>query len=74
MRADSLDDLIQRTEGVSAAFIRELLRKAALAAAHDASPAVEDRHLDDALHELATQGGELQRALLGVRPRSGAMQ
>jgi hypothetical protein len=62
--------LIARTEGVSAAFIRELLRKAALIAVDESSTVIEDRHLDGALHELAVQGGELLRSLLGVQPRA----
>jgi len=64
--AADLDGIVEKTEGVSAAFIRELLRKAALIAADDASP-IADRHLDAALHELAVQGGDLLRSLLGVR-------
>jgi hypothetical protein len=72
LRITDLDGLIQRTDGVSAAFIRELLRKAALIAADDASAVIEDRHVDDALHELAVQGGDLLRSLLGVQAR-GAM-
>jgi ATP-dependent 26S proteasome regulatory subunit len=69
----SWEQLLDQTEGVSAAFIRELLRKAALFAA-DEGPGmvVEDRHLSEALHELVVEGGELTRKLLGaaalVRP------
>lgn len=62
-----LDRLIDRTAGVSAAFIRELLRKAALIAADEPTPTITDDHLDAALHELAVQGGDLLRSLLGVR-------
>jgi ATP-dependent 26S proteasome regulatory subunit len=60
------DALIARTEGVSAAFLRELLRKAALAAADEgAGRVVEDRHLDTALRELMVEGGRLTQVLLG---------
>ena len=60
------DALIARTEGVSAAFLRELLRKAALAAADEgAGRTVEDRHLESALRELVVEGGQLTRTLLG---------
>ena len=46
-----------RTRGVSAAFIRELLRKAALAAAEQDGPlVVTERNLDDALQELLFEG------------------
>ena len=69
MRVTDPQRWVQRTEGVSAAFIRELLRKAALFAADDTADGVvvEDRHLDAALHELVVQGGDLTRSLLGVR-------
>ena len=60
--------LIDKTQGVSAAFIRELLRKAALIAADEPTTTITDQHLDAALHELAVQGGDLLRSLLGVRP------
>lgn len=59
--------LVQRTEGVSAAFLRELLRKAALISADAGVSTIGDGHLDAALHELAVQGGELLRSLLGAR-------
>jgi hypothetical protein len=59
---------VQRTEGASAAFIRELMRKAALFAADEGSEIiVEDRHLDEALRELVVQGGELTKSLLGFK-------
>jgi hypothetical protein len=79
MRLDDggFDRLVQRTEGVSPAFIRELLRKAALLAVlpaggsadgdgHSGEIVVEDRHLDHAMHELVLDGGELTRRLLGA--------
>jgi hypothetical protein len=61
------DRLVARTEGVSPAFIWELLRKAALLAVGPGEEiVVEDRHLDQALHELVVGGGELTRRLLGA--------
>ena len=67
------EQLIERTEGVSATFIRKLLRKAALFAADENLAAaatdelvVEDRHLEEALRELALEGGELTKRLLGA--------
>jgi hypothetical protein len=63
---------IARTEGASAAFIRELLRRAALfAVGDDAQIVVTDRHLDEALHDLIVQGGELTKSLLGFQTRLG---
>jgi cell division protease FtsH len=67
------DRLIHRTAGVSGAFIRELLRKAAVFAAEetdDAALTVQDRHLDEALTELLIAGGPLTQSLLGARVTS----
>jgi hypothetical protein len=68
LRLDALDLLIEKTEGVSAAFIRELLRKAALYAADEMvdEPVVMDRHMNEALHELTVAGGDLTKSLLGA--------
>jgi hypothetical protein len=70
VRLDDWERLVSRTEGVSAAFIRELIRKAALFSA-DETPAygrlaIEERHLDEALHEMVAAGGALTRSLLGA--------
>lgn len=67
LKGDDLAPRIARTEGVSAAFIRELLRRAALFAA-DAGrgTAVDEEHLKEALHELLVDGGPLTRSLLGA--------
>jgi hypothetical protein len=71
------DAWVRRTKGVSAAFIRELLRKAAVLAAEDnASPAegelvVTDRHMEEATAELLVAGGLLTKTLLGVE-RNGS--
>jgi hypothetical protein len=64
-----LSHYVARTEGASGAFIRELMRKAALFAADEEDGlVVRDRHLDEALHELLLEGGTLTRSLLGVGP------
>jgi hypothetical protein len=65
--------MVGRTEGTSAAFIRELMRKAALlAAGAEASPegplAVGGGHLREALRTIVIEGGDLTRRLLGVAP------
>ncbi len=68
------DRVIQRTDGVSGAFIKELLRKSALIAADSSAGdrlTVTDEHIDQALFDLVTEGGELTRALLGVAPPAG---
>jgi ATP-dependent 26S proteasome regulatory subunit len=66
LEVHDLDHVVARTRGVSAAFIRELVRKAALAAAdEEGALRITDGHLDDALQELLFEGGELTRSLLG---------
>jgi hypothetical protein len=66
LRLARRDALVARTAGASAAFLRELLRKAALAAADEGSGrVVEDRHIEVALRELVVEGGHLTRRLLG---------
>jgi ATP-dependent 26S proteasome regulatory subunit len=57
--------LAKRTEGVSGAFIKELLRKSALFAADAGTGVVRADHVDAALHELTILGGELTRSILG---------
>ncbi len=63
-----LDTVIARTEGVTASFLKELLRRAALVAA-DASDARELQvtagQLDEALDELLDTRNEMTRVLLG---------
>lgn len=63
---------IARTEGASGAFIRELLRKAAVFAAEEGQEiVVEDRHLDDAIRELVLCGGGLTKSLLAAQQMIG---
>ena len=72
LRVANLSRFIARTESGSAAFIRELLRRAALFAVGDEGAiVVTDEHLDQALHDLVVQGGDLTRSLLGFRTRMG---
>jgi hypothetical protein len=67
LHLEQLPQLIDQTEGVSAAFIRELMRKAALFAADESDDMiVEDRHIEEALRELVFEGGELTKRLLGA--------
>jgi hypothetical protein len=62
---------VERTAGASAAFIRELLRKAALFAADDGEELeVKAKHFDEALHEMVVEGGELTKSLLGAAIRT----
>jgi cell division protease FtsH len=57
--------IVVRTDGASPAFIRELVRKAALYAARDGSATVTDAHFGEALEQLDA-GGRLTRSLLGA--------
>lgn len=63
----NLDRFLAKSEGASAAFIREVLRKAALIACRrPGTITVSDQDLDMALDELVVGGGSLTRALLGA--------
>lgn len=57
--------LVERTEGASPAFLRELVRKAKLAAAVAGKEVVREEHFDDALAEM-DEGGRLTRSILGA--------
>ena len=63
------DSLIERTEGVTAAFLKELLRKAALLSCEDEAGSgpirVTDSHLENALDQLLDGRNQLTRVLLG---------
>ncbi|MEP7055822.1 MAG: hypothetical protein ABI912_11290, partial [Actinomycetota bacterium] len=64
------DDVIARTDGVTASFLKELLRKAAVVAAEsDAGGSgaitVTSTHLSTALDGLLGERNALTRALLG---------
>lgn len=68
LRDVDLEAVVARTEGASPAYIKELLRKAAvLAAAEGGGAVVTGAHLETALAELA-EGGRLAQRLLGFRP------
>jgi hypothetical protein len=55
---------VEKTDGASPAYIKELLRKAALLAAIAGSNAVKPEHLDAAMTELEA-GGELAKRIVG---------
>jgi hypothetical protein len=67
-----LDDVLARTEGVTASFLKELLRRAALVAATripgDGAIAVSADDLEAALDELLDTRNAMTRALLGGAP------
>jgi hypothetical protein len=75
MRVDESveDEVVRRTAGVTASFIRELVRKSALLAAMGTSSngkiIVADAHVTTALDELLAEKSALTRALLGQQSR-----
>lgn len=65
-----IDALVERTEGATPAYIKELMRRAALQAAEaGAGNTVGREHMQSALEELS-EGGRLAERLLGLRPES----
>lgn len=60
-----LEDYVERTEGASPAYIKELLRRAALIATVETGrAAISDGHLAQAMDELSS-GGELAKRIVG---------
>jgi len=72
--------VISRTEGVTASFMKELLRRAALRAADESADeagepiTITDAHMAAALDQLLDTRNQLTRALLGGQPPSAAGQ
>jgi hypothetical protein len=66
LRLDGVDlgAYVERTEGASPAYIKELLRKAALFATLGGSDVVRDEHLEAGMSELEA-GGELAQRIVG---------
>jgi cell division protease FtsH len=60
------ETIVKRTAGVSAAFVRELLRRGALLAALAGDEQVADKHVNQALDELEEMHSGLTRRLLGA--------
>ena len=70
----ALDDaagMVVKTEGASPAFLRELVRKAALFAEVAGEAPVVDGHFTDALAEME-EGGRLTRSILGAGTDAGS--
>jgi ATPase family associated with various cellular activities (AAA) len=66
--ASEVDDVVQRTSGVTASFLKELVRRAVLESLDERSPleAVEVKHVRRALDDLLDSAQGLTRSLLGV--------
>ena len=62
------DEIIERTDGVTASFMKELLRRAMLESLQESAPerAVTATHTGRALDDLLEAGQKLTRSLLGV--------
>jgi len=69
LRLERPDELVSRLEGVTPAFVRELMRRAALHAAEEAEGPlrVADRHVLAALDELEASAQSMTQTLLGAR-------
>jgi hypothetical protein len=59
--------VVAATEGVTASFIKELLRRVILVAIRSGSDALTDDHFDTALQAMSGDGQALTRALLGAQ-------
>src|SRR5262249_22124356 len=76
LRLEDADAVVERTEGVTASFVKELLRKATLVALEAGREHVTDADVSEALDELLSEGAALTRKLLGSggddQPRPGS--
>ncbi len=69
---DCVDEIVRRTEGVSAAFIKELMRRSVqFHLEHNGSETVTRENVDNALDEMLMHGGKLNLKLLGGTSRIG---
>ena len=68
--SDAVEDAASRTEGTTASFARELVRRAVVAAALE-GVSVDDRHLSTAVDVLMDDGEALTRTLLGSGAGTG---
>lgn len=61
-------EVVERTDGVTASFLKELLRRAMLEALNEnaSDPVVTAKHTSRALDDLLESGQQLTRSLLGV--------
>ena len=67
LRLEDVASIVARTDGTSASFIKELLRRATLLAAEEGGELVlTDRHVFEALDELLVAGGTLTMRLLAA--------
>ena len=67
---DLLAEVVQKTGGVSAAFIKELMRRSVQFQLERGSDALNAEDVDQALDEMLVRGGSLNRILLGATAHS----
>jgi hypothetical protein len=67
-----METVINRTNGVTASFFRELMRQALLEAVERASGVVRDEHVSAGLDRLLSTTNEMTRVLLGATPQRGS--
>jgi ATP-dependent 26S proteasome regulatory subunit len=66
--AQQLEGLVDRTEGVSAAFIRELVRRALLSNIAEGETVLTAARIDAALTDLLEHSAPVLRSTLGANP------
>ncbi|MGX5655317.1 AAA family ATPase [Geodermatophilus nigrescens] len=68
LTGDDVERAVERTDGVTASFLKELLRRAVLEALHEQDPVevVTGAHMDRALDDLLDSTQQVTRVLLGV--------
>jgi ATP-dependent 26S proteasome regulatory subunit len=68
LTAEDVNLAVERTDGTTASFLKELIRRSLLEALHDdpAVPAVTGQHLTRALDDLLDAAQAVTRTLLGV--------
>ncbi|MBV9338618.1 MAG: ATP-binding protein [Solirubrobacterales bacterium] len=68
LSTEEVREIVERTDGVTASFVKELLRRAMLEALQDdaSAPLVTAAHTGRALDDLLDAGQQLTRSLLGV--------
>lgn len=66
LTADETAEIVERTDGVTASFLKELLRRSMLESLQDAASEVRSSHVSRALDDLLDSGQQLTRSLLGV--------
>lgn len=65
LKLDDMDSIVRRTRGVTASFIKELLRRAALTAIEEGRSQITDEDVGGVLDELLAETSALTHLLLG---------